>query len=79
MDFRAVQRDPIGEVRGLYAWLREPVTEAFASGMRRWWREQAEARPQNVHPDPAVFGIDLEKVRPLFAEYVDRMAKWTAR
>jgi len=79
MDFRAVQRDPIGEVRGLYAWLREPVTEAFETGMRRWWREQAEARPENVHPDPAVFGIDLEKVRPLFAEYVDRMAKWTAR
>jgi hypothetical protein len=79
MDFRAVQRDPIGEVRGLYAWLGEPVTEAFETGMRRWWRENAETRAENVHPDPTEFGIDLAQVRPLFAEYVDRMAAWTAR
>jgi hypothetical protein len=79
MDFRAMQRDPIGEVRGLYAWLGEPVTEAFELGMGRWWRENAESREPNVHPEPETFGIDLEQVRPLFAEYVDRMSKWTAR
>ena len=32
IDFRAVQRDPIGQVRGLYAWLDEPVTDAFEAG-----------------------------------------------
>jgi len=78
MDFRAVQRDPIGEVHGLYAWLGEPVGEAFESGMRRWWRENAETRAPNVHPDPAEFGIDLARVRPLFAKYVERMSGWTA-
>src|SRR5205814_451748 len=31
IDFRAMQADPIGEVRGLYAWLGEPVTEEFES------------------------------------------------
>jgi len=79
MDFRAVQRDPIAEVRGLYAWLDEPVSDAFERGMRRWWAENAETREQNVHPDAADFGIDLAQVRPRFAEYVDRVAKWTAR
>lgn len=78
LEFRAVQRDPIGEVRGLYDWLGEPVTEAFDAGMRRWWGEQAATRTPNVHPDPAQFGIDLERVRPLFAQYVDRMTGWTA-
>jgi hypothetical protein len=78
MDFRAVQRDPIGEVRGLYAWLGEPVSEAFQAGMERWWRQNAETRTPNIHPDPAAFGIDLAEVRPLFAEYVERMARWTA-
>ena len=72
MDFRAVQRDPIGEVRGLYEWLGEPVSPEFEAGMERWWREQAESRPANVHPDPAEFGLDLERVRPLFADYVAR-------
>jgi hypothetical protein len=75
MDHRAVQRDPVGEVRRLYAWLGEPVTPEFETGMRRWWRENAESREQNVHPDPAEFGIDLEQVRPLFADYIARFTK----
>jgi hypothetical protein len=75
MDHRAVQRDPIGEVRRLYAWLGEPVTPEFEAGMRRWWHENAASREQNVHPDPAAFGIDLERVAPLFADYVARFTK----
>lgn len=67
MDFRAMQRDPIAEVHRLYDWLGEPVTEAFESGMRRWWKDKAESREANVHPDPAEFGLDLEQVRPRFA------------
>ncbi|MDT3444588.1 sulfotransferase [Pseudofrankia sp. BMG5.37] len=79
LDFRAVQRDPVGEVRRLYTWLGEPVTPEFEAGMRRWWRENAENREQNVHPDAEAFGLDLEKARPLFADYVGRAARWTAR
>ena len=75
MDHRAVQRDPIGEVRRLYAWLGEPVTPRFEAGMRRWWHENAASREQNVHPDPTAFGIDLDQVAPLFAEYVARFTK----
>ncbi|WP_007511255.1 sulfotransferase family protein [Pseudofrankia saprophytica] len=78
LDFRAVQRDPVGEVRRLYAWLGEPVTGPFEAGMRRWWHENAENREENVHPDPADFGLDLDEVRPLFADYVTRSARWTA-
>lgn len=78
IDFRTMQRDPIGEVRKLYAWLGEPVTEEFEAGMREWWRENAESRAANVHPDPATFGLDLDEVRPLFADYTARMARWTA-
>lgn len=79
MDFRAVQRDPIGEVRRLYAWLGEPIHEDFERGMERWWRENAEARVSAVHPEPAAFGLDLDRVRPLFAKYVERMREWTTR
>ena len=38
LDFAAVQRDPIGEVKRLYAWLDEPVTAEFEAGMQEWWR-----------------------------------------
>ena len=78
MDFRAVQRDPIGQVRGLYAWLGEPVTDAFERGMRRWWEDNAEAREENVHPDPAEFGLDLAQVRDRFADYASNIPRWTA-
>jgi hypothetical protein len=78
IDFRTMQTDPIGEVAKLYAWLGEPVTPEFEAGMARWWQEFAATREQNVHPDPATFGLVLDDVRPLFAEYTARMAQWTA-
>jgi hypothetical protein len=78
MDFRTVQRAPLEEVRRLYDWLGEPVTPQFEAGMRRWWHENAESREQIAPPDPAAYGIDLEKVRPLFVDYVARAAQWTA-
>ena len=45
---------------------------------RSWWAEYAANREQNVHPDPATFGLDLDDVRPKFADYTARMAQWTA-
>jgi Sulfotransferase family len=70
IDFRAMQADPINEVRGLYAWLGEPVTDEFESRMRVWWAEAAVEREPSSHADPVAFGLNLDKVRPLFAEYV---------
>jgi hypothetical protein len=75
LDIRAMQRDPIGEVRRLYAWLGENLTHAFEAGMQRWWSEHAAKREPNLHPDPAAFGSDLARVRPLFADYTQRMAR----
>jgi Sulfotransferase family len=73
IDFQAMQADPIGEVRGLYAWLDEPVGDEFESRMRAWWAEAAAEREPSSHADPAAFGIDVDQVRPLFADYVARM------
>jgi Sulfotransferase family len=70
IDFRAMQDDPINEVRGLYAWLGEQITGEFESRMRGWWAEAAVEREPSTHADPVAFGIDLDKIRPLFAEYV---------
>lgn len=79
IDFRAVQADPLGEVGRLYDWLGEPVTPEFEAGMARWWADNAEHREENVHPDPSVFGLDLDEVRARFATYTARMHDWTGR
>jgi Sulfotransferase family len=78
IDFRAMQADPIGEVRGLYAWLGEPVSDEFEARMRSWWTESAQQREPSTHVDPMEFGLDLEKVRPLFGQYVTSAARWTS-
>jgi hypothetical protein len=76
IDFRAMQADPIGQVRRLYAWLGEPVTDEFESRMRSWWAENAEKREPHSHADAEAFGIDLDAIRPLFASYVDHSQRW---
>jgi hypothetical protein len=77
IDFRAMQVDPIGEVRGLYTWLGEPVSDEFDTRMRSWWTAAAQQREPSTHADPGEFGLDLEGIRPLFARYVDCAKRWT--
>ena len=72
-------RDPIGEVRRLYAWLSEPVGKDFEAGMRDWWARNAENREPHTHADPTAYGLDLDAIRPLFASYVEHCQRWIAR
>ena len=78
IDFRAMQADPIGEVRRLYAWLGEPVTDEFEDGMRTWWAANAENREPRTQADPVAFGLDFDAMRPLFASYVEHSQRWIA-
>ena len=75
IDFRAMQADPLGEVRGLYEWLGQPVTLEFESRMRRWWEANAASREASPHSDPGTYGLDLDRVRLLFADYVTRFSR----
>ncbi|SON62182.1 hypothetical protein MSIMFI_03703 [Mycobacterium simulans] len=78
IDFLAMQDDPIGEVTGLYAWLGLPVGEVFEARMHSWWTEAAAEREPSSHADPDAFGIDLDDIRPRFAEYVAAARNWTS-
>jgi hypothetical protein len=79
MDFTAMQRDPVGQVRGLYGWLDEPVSDAFERGMRRWWEANAAHREPNIHPPASEFGLDLDELREQFADYAATYPHWTSR
>lgn len=74
IDFRAMQTDPIGEVKRLYGWLGETVSEEFQAGMRTWWAQNAEKREPHPKADAAAFGLDNNVIRPLFAAYVNTYA-----
>ena len=77
IDFRVMQADPIGEVRGLYRWLGQPVSEEFESSMQSWWTQAAAEREPSSHADPVQFCIEFDTVRPLFADYVQAAGRWT--
>ncbi|BBX17348.1 sulfotransferase family protein [Mycolicibacterium duvalii] len=79
IDFRAMAADPVAEVHSLYEWLGEPVADAFESGMRSWWAHNAARREPKPATDPSDFGLDPERIRPLFADYVERATRWTDR
>lgn len=79
IQFRAMHKDPVGEVRGLYNWLGEEVSPEFEANMAAWWEENTANREPSEKPDPAMFGIDLDEVSALFAEYRERSRQWTSR
>jgi hypothetical protein len=58
--------------------LGEPVSAEFEAGMQQWWAVAGATRLPNEHPDASEFGLSMDAVRPLFADYVERMTKWTA-
>lgn len=72
----AMQSDPIGEVKGLYRWLGEPVTPEFEAGMASWWQHSQAVREPSPTLDPATFGLDVAAIRPRFADYVDTAERW---
>jgi Sulfotransferase family len=79
IDFRSMAADPIGEVRALYRWLGEPVSDDFETGMRTWWAHNSENREPGLKGDPADFGLDPDRVRPRFASYVEHARRWTSK
>jgi hypothetical protein len=78
IDFRAMQSDPIGEVRGLYRWLGTTPSDEFEVRMRSWWGANAAEREEAAHSDPQVYGLDLDRVRRRFANYTARSVRWIA-
>jgi len=79
IDFRAMHDDPVGQVRSLYRWLGEPVSEEFAAGMAHWWQENSVNREVDTWRDTAAYRIDQDQVRSLFADYWTRAGAWTDR
>ncbi|MBB4859114.1 hypothetical protein HNO88_002440 [Novosphingobium chloroacetimidivorans] len=73
--FKAMQQDPIDQVRRLYDWLGEEVSPEFAQAMAQWWAKN-DAREPNARPDPALFGLDMDQARSAFADYIACMDRW---
>lgn len=73
--FQAMHDNPIKEVRALYHWLGEDVSDEFERNMAAWWQKNDESRPART---ANVQTVDLGDTSGLFTEYTRRMAQWTS-
>lgn len=72
IQFADLQRDPIGEMERLYAWLGDELTPEVADRMRSWWTSNPPDK-HGVHEyRPEDNGIDVDALRRQFAFYDDR-------
>jgi hypothetical protein len=67
-----LMRDPIGEMRAIYAWAGEAISPAVEARMKEWLK----ARPQDrFAPRPYSldqYGLTVKELEPVFAEYLGR-------
>jgi hypothetical protein len=67
--YRDVQRDPMAEVRRIYAWLGRTLTPEAEAGMRRWLVDNARDKRAPHRYDLATFGFTREQLERDFAAY----------
>jgi hypothetical protein len=70
--FYDMQADAMGQIRKLYAWLGDDLSDVAAERMAKWWNENSAERQGARKYDPATYGVDAEDLKQRFAFYHDR-------
>ena len=70
--FEAVQRDPIGQVEGLYAELGDELSDDARRRMEDWWAESSRDRSGPGNYPAEAFGLDPAVIAEQFAFYYQR-------
>jgi len=70
LHYAALMRDPIGEMRKLYAWLGDELTPAAEAGMRAWLAQNQQHKHGKHSYNIERFGLSVPKLRPFFEDYV---------
>lgn len=79
IQFADLQKDPLAEVEGLYAFLGEPLRPQTRALMSQWWTENSLAPSADRSHTAADFGLDLDELASRFAFYADRFSLPAAR
>ncbi|MDA8047732.1 MAG: sulfotransferase [Actinomycetota bacterium] len=70
--FYDMQADAMGQIRKLYTWLGDDLSDVAAQRMGKWWQENSAERQGAREYDPARYGVEPEDLRQRFAFYHDR-------
>lgn len=75
--FADMQTDPMAQVRALYAWLGEELSDVAAARMQAWWDANSRERQGAVRHDPETYGVTAGELRERFAFYHRRFPELT--
>ena len=67
-------RDPVRELRKLYDWLGDPFTEMTESAIRQWLQTHPQGKFGRHRYSLDEFGLSIERLRPLFDDYLGRFS-----
>ncbi|MET0699802.1 MAG: sulfotransferase [Mycobacterium sp.] len=70
MYYSEMMRDPMGVMRQLYDWAGDELTPDVESRMQTWLTEHPQNRFALNSYSLAQYGLDVDKLRPIFAEYL---------
>lgn len=75
IQFDAISTDPVAEIKRLYQWLGEAVSEDYEQAMINWSAKNAASREEKGSRKVLQKKLDLEHTRPLFAGYSARFVE----
>jgi hypothetical protein len=75
--FHDMKADPMGQIRKLYAWLGEDLSDLAAGRMEAWWNANSAERQGARRYVPETYGVTAEELRRRFAFYHGRFPDLT--
>jgi hypothetical protein len=70
--FYDMQTDAMEEIRKLYAWLGDDLSDVAAQRMEKWWNENSKERQGARKYVPEQYGVNADDLKRRFAFYHDR-------
>jgi hypothetical protein len=70
LSYASLMRDPIGNMRALYHWLGDELTSEAEQRMRGWLEANPQGKFGKHEYNLEKFGLDVEKLQPLFEPYL---------
>lgn len=70
LHYASLVRDPVGEMRKLYAWAGDELTPAVEERMHRWLKERPQDRFGRHRYTLEEYGLSKEQLEPIFAGYL---------
>jgi Sulfotransferase family len=72
LQYASLVKDPVGELRRLYGWLGEDLTEGASSAIQAWLTHNPQGKYGRHLYQLETYGLSVDRLRPHLQQYVER-------